>query len=479
MLLSSFLKNYGLATLLLAGAMPAGAQAITENFDDITTLTASGWATRNNSAPVGTSGWFQGSTASFTAFNGTGNSYIGANYQNTSPTGVGTISNWLIGPNRTLNNGDVIKFYTRIPSTGTEYPDRIELRVSTAAASTNVGTNETSVGDFTNLLLTVNPGLTTGVYPKVWTQFTATLSGLPASGVSGRFAIRYYVTDGGGNGSNSNYIGIDNLIYTPIPTCDPTQKPVVNFNVTNFCTGNTTSFTNTTTYSGGFPLTYTWSFGDAANSTATTSNASFLYPAAGTYTVKLKVQAQNCAAQVDSFSRTITLDQNVPGMMLPPVNAKFDFPTQLEARDITGASYVWDPPVMITSATIRNPVIRAQREQVYHITMNKPSGCVTVDTLLVRIFRDFDIQVPTAFSPNGDGSNDRLRPLTVGIASFRIFRVYDRLGREMFSTGTATQGWDGMKDGKMLPSDTYIWVAEGYDQQGGFVRRSGQVLLVR
>src|SRR5215207_6245319 len=82
-----------LAVLLLVfgfGSNPAKAQFIVENFDNITTLPASGWAMRNNSNPVGTTGWFQGNPAVFPSQAGASNSYIAANFNNT--TGTNTIS---------------------------------------------------------------------------------------------------------------------------------------------------------------------------------------------------------------------------------------------------------------------------------------------------------------------------------------------------------------------------------------------------
>ena len=58
------------------------------------------------------------------------------------------------------------------------FPDRLQVRMSTNGASTNVGSTATGVGDFTTLLLDINPNYTTNCYPNVWTQFTVTLSGL-------------------------------------------------------------------------------------------------------------------------------------------------------------------------------------------------------------------------------------------------------------------------------------------------------------
>lgn len=221
------------AILLCAGlAGPAGAQSFIENFDDITLLTGSGWVLQNNSAPVGITSWFQGTSVAgggpFDSYNGAANSYIGANFNSTTG-GSGIISTWLATPNRTFRNGDVFQFYTRKPATpagGTDYPDRLQVRLSTNGASTNFGAGGNTVGDFTTVLLEVNPTLVASGYPYTWTQYTVTISGLPAP-TSGRIAFRYFVTSAGPSGSNSDYIGIDNAVYSPYvcPTLNVTGTP--------------------------------------------------------------------------------------------------------------------------------------------------------------------------------------------------------------------------------------------------------------
>jgi hypothetical protein len=182
---------------------------IVESFASVATLTASGWAEQNLSTPIGTApNWTQGNSTTFAANSGTvGTEYIAVNFN--SVAGANTISNWLFAPTRTFNNGDIIKFYTRTIS-GTTYPDRLQLRFSSNGASVNAGTTNASVGDFTTLLLDINPSLTTTGYPTTWTQYTVAISGL-ASPTSGRLAFRYFVTNGGPTGANSNYIGIDDF----------------------------------------------------------------------------------------------------------------------------------------------------------------------------------------------------------------------------------------------------------------------------
>jgi hypothetical protein len=176
----------------------------------------------NHSSPLGVDGWFQGEAAAFAAFDGAPNAYIAANFNNAGS--VGTISNWLLTPQLRLESGSTLTFYTRteVPM-GTPFPDRLQVRMSTNGASTNVGTGALDVGDFTNLLLDINPTYTVGGYPETWTQFTVTVSGT-APGTLGRLAFRYFVEDGGPGGTRSDYIGIDRAVYT-VPCATPSPTP--------------------------------------------------------------------------------------------------------------------------------------------------------------------------------------------------------------------------------------------------------------
>lgn len=190
-----------------------GTPDLTEGFDDITVLP--GWFLQNNSQPLGVTNWFQGNSGVFPAQAGAATSYIGANYNNTTGS-TGTISNWLLTPEISLPIEDAC-FWTRT-ATGSIWPDRLEVRVSTNGASTNVGTLATDTGDFSLLVLSVNPTLAAGGYPETWTQFC---TGAVAGSGTGRIGFRYYVTGAGPSGTNSNYIGIDSFEYTAGPTYVP------------------------------------------------------------------------------------------------------------------------------------------------------------------------------------------------------------------------------------------------------------------
>jgi len=185
---------------------------------------ATDWTLTNQSSPAGTSVWTKANytTPLTNAIFGSGNtttvpvghaggnnSFALVNFNST--TGAGIISNWLITPVVNVKDGDIVSFYTRKGTDGTQdYPDRLEFRYSTAATTVVPSGGSSGVGSFTNVGVTVNPALTTGfVYPKVWTKYQFTIAGVGTTAVPVKFAFRYYVTDGGPSGNNSDLIGID------------------------------------------------------------------------------------------------------------------------------------------------------------------------------------------------------------------------------------------------------------------------------
>ncbi len=209
------MKKTTLLILALAFTTASFSQLLYEGFDDITTLTS--WDKINVSGSIGTTTWFQGNSTVFASQNGASTSYIGANFNAT--TGNNTISNWLILPTLSLKDGDELTFYTRT-STGSIYPDRLQVRLSNAGATSTPPASVNDLGSYTILLSDINEGLTVGGYPDSWTLQTVIISGLGATAVDARLAFRYFVANGGPSGTSSNFIGIDNLTVTSTLSVD-------------------------------------------------------------------------------------------------------------------------------------------------------------------------------------------------------------------------------------------------------------------
>ncbi len=207
-----------------------GGVLLSEGFDSVLALPGLGWHVQNNSSPLGPSTWGQGvvNANTFPAQAGAPTSFAAAT--GASTIAMGTASNWLLTPEVPLANGYVFSFWSRTLLDWL-WADRLEVRLSTAGASTNVGTLASDVGDFSRLLLTINPTLAQGGYPMTaWAPYSLRLTGIPP-GATGRLAFRYYVTEAGNSSASANhgaYIGLDSVEYASgaVRPCDmPADVP--------------------------------------------------------------------------------------------------------------------------------------------------------------------------------------------------------------------------------------------------------------
>ncbi len=86
--------------------------------------------------------------------------------------------------------------------------------------------------------------------------------------------------------------------------------------------------------------------------------------------------------------------------------------------------------------------------------------------------------IPDAFSPNGDGNNDKL---FVRGNNFKelYFAVYDRWGEKVFETMDKNNGWDGTYKGKELSGAVFVYYCKGKYIDGKEFKQKGDVTLVR
>lgn len=87
--------------------------------------------------------------------------------------------------------------------------------------------------------------------------------------------------------------------------------------------------------------------------------------------------------------------------------------------------------------------------------------------------------VPNAFSPNGDGINDKLHVLGDNIILIE-FRVYSRYGQLVFNTNNITQSWDGTLNGKQLDAGVFAYFVTGVCKYtNDKIMEKGNVTLIR
>lgn len=139
--------------------------------------------------------------------------------------------------------------------------------------------------------------------------------------------------------------------------------------------------------------------------------------------------------------------------------------------------YQWSPATGLSNANVANPVAITDHDVTYKVTAQTQNGCVASDEVSIKVFKGIEIYVPTAFTPNGDGHNDILRAIPIGIREFRYFNVYNRWGQLVFRTVNASTGWDG-KLNSVLQTGVFVWVAEGIDYSGHAIKRKGTTVVI-
>ncbi|MEP7258423.1 MAG: PKD domain-containing protein [Flavitalea sp.] len=254
------------------------------------------------------------------------------------------------------------------------------------------------------------------------------------------------------------------------------NAPTADFSFDKYCVGIATAFTNTSVTTGSGEVNYSWNFGNTTY--GTDRDASVTYSEAGEYTVELQVTPVGCPLLVQTKTKTVVLESPVAGQRYAAVDASIGVTKTLSARDLD-ATVQWLPADNLSISTSFSPVLTPVKQQEYKVKFSFVSGCTTVDTVLVKVLLADEIFVPKAFTPNGDGKNDVLRPIMAGVRELQYFRVYNRWGNLLFETKDATRGWDGTFKGVRQPMETYIWVAAGVSAKGTQVHTTGNTTLIR
>lgn len=227
---------------------------------------------------------------------------------------------------------------------------------------------------------------------------------------------------------------------------------------------------------------FLWTFGD--NTSSTDKNPKHLFGGSGLYTVTLYAFNASSCNKVDSISFQIEVSISPVAQFTylpnpPRVNTPVNF-TNLS----TGAvNYLWtlgDGDTIVTSN---------KNLPISHLyQLNKTfTACLKVfnlynctDTICkpiaARVSQLYD--VPSAFSPNGDGKNDKIYVRGYGIKNIK-WEIYNRWGILMFTSNNLSDGWDGTFKGELQPQDVYHYTLKVEFWDDTIDVKTGDITLLR
>ena len=106
-------------------------------------------------------------------------------------------------------------------------------------------------------------------------------------------------------------------------------------------------------------------------------------------------------------------------------------------------------------------------------------GCIEVSTEEIEVSDGYDIVLPNAFSPNGDGMNDTIRPVYSCVNSIEMF-IYDTFGSLIYyENNTELTGWNGILEGREAENGNYLMVVKGISIYQQEINRQGVFTLLR
>ncbi len=284
--------------------------------------------------------------------------------------------------------------------------------------------------------------------------------------------------------TNPGTYTVSHVAYSSNGCNDTIKKPIeiyflpqAQFYQTASCVGNETQFVDSTKTLSGSIVQWNWNFGDSQG--ATIQNPQHAFSSANNYTVTL--------IATSSFGCKDTIKKVVTVIAGP--NADFSInPNPVEALEVTNFTDLSTGPSSLvnwywafgdsTASNTQNTshAYNSQGDFSVLLVVKDINGCIdsTRKDIVIVLLPD----VPTAFSPNGDGQNDLFLVRGGPFKSINV-RVYNNWGQLIFESIDQMEGWNGTFNGTEQPIGVYVWVVEVEMLNGKKVKKTGDVTLLR
>lgn len=141
-----------------------------------------------------------------------------------------------------------------------------------------------------------------------------------------------------------------------------------------------------------------------------------------------------------------------------------------------GLQYTWSPPDFIDDVSLLNPTISPTADITYTLNSISQFGCVNSDFMKVKVVAD--IFIPSAFTPNHDGKNDRWEIPYLDPAFGASVKVFNRYGQLVYRCEAATVSWDGKLNGVDQVSGVYVYMVSFKTSKGTRLMK-GSLSLIR
>ncbi len=219
---------------------------------------------------------------------------------------------------------------------------------------------------------------------------------------------------------------------------------------------------------------YIWDFGTGDSSNA--ENPVYTYRDSGNYKVRFYIKPGKTCRYVDSsFIEVEVLNTTRALFDIDPARPELDELVRFDNKSIGAEEYAW---------LLDGQLVSTEKDWAHRFgALGRYELCLAIkneyceDTLCREIIFPI-VDVPNAFTPNGDGNNDTLFVRGFGVLELD-FRLYNRWGQLVFETQALSQGWDGKFHGEEQDMDVYVYILNALLENNEKVSKKGNITLIR
>jgi len=402
---------------------------------------------------------------------------------NAAATGTGAINENL--NNTTANPVTVTYVYTTTnPTSGCTNTNNVTATVNPAATLSSASAAPAVCN---NNVFAYTPSSATAGTTFAWSR--ATVTGISNAAGNGTGAINETLINTTANPITVTY----NYVLTA-NGCNNNQSVTVVVNpsatmssslTANVCSGRSFKYTP---LSATASVAYAWSRATVAGISNTTAsgtgainetlvnttqapiNVTYVY----TLTANGCTNTQNLVVTVNPTPAKLVITADGPTVFCKEESVVLRF------NPLNTGTYQWyQDGVPVSGATATNTLVTTAGSFTAIVTNSFGCASDPSTAMVVEVPCEIGISLPDIFTPNGDGSNDKIKPVVPGIHTFSFFRVYNRWGNLVFESTDPNAAWDGSYKGEMQPQDSYSYVIEGYNFRMELIRKQGTITLVR
>ena len=141
-------------------------------------------------------------------------------------------------------------------------------------------------------------------------------------------------------------------------------------------------------------------------------------------------------------------------------------------------SISWTPASSLTGANTYTPTAKPNTTTVYTLTVKDVNNCTSTDNATITVI-PFCVSVMNAFTPNGDGRNDRWLVTNGGCATRISVTVFNRYGGLVYKNDNYQNDWEGTYSGKPLADGTYYYAVQVHMIGGRTITVKGDITILR